>query len=96
VGYQNGKRVNLQVLKEFTCDVAPYGSFMVKLQIKIVFPSEKNDFTGENSFNWVIVGGTGAYEDLHGTGKGTAVDIFGPPGPPIGVGNTYTGKLQTD
>ena len=32
--------------KEFTCDDEPLGSFTLKLQIKIVFPSEKNGFTG--------------------------------------------------
>ena len=96
VGYQNNKRVNLQVFKEFTCDDEPLGSFTLKLQIKIVFPSEKNGFTGENNFNWVIVGGTGAYDDLHGTGKGTGVDLFDGPPPPVGVENTYTGRLHNN
>ena len=94
VGFQNNKRVNLQVVKEFTCDDGS-GSFMMKLQIKIVFPSEKNP-AGSNTFNWVITGGTGAYEDLHGTGKGTGIDIFEGSPPPIGVSNTYTGKLHSD
>lgn len=53
--------VNFQLVKSFTCDDGS-GEFLVKLQVRI-------DAKGDN-FNWVIVGGTGAYEDLHGAGSG--------------------------
>ena len=70
---------NLQAFKKFTCGD---GTFTMKIQITI-------DKKG-NNFNWVIVDGTGAYEDLHGSGKGSGTDI------PGGVHNKYTGKLHTE
>ena len=39
------------------------------------------------TFNWVILGGTGAYARLHGEGQGTTV--YGDP-----LTNTYTGRLH--
>ena len=53
--------VNFQVVKKFTCGD---GDFFVKLQIRLSFET----FT--TTFNWNVVGGTGAYEDLHGSGSG--------------------------
>lgn len=55
---------NILIVKRFTCDDGS-GAFDVKLQVRI-------DQKGDN-FNWVILGGTGAYERLHGTGQGVGV-----------------------
>ena len=88
---QSPRGVNLQILKEFTCD-DDSGSFQVKLQVRI-------DFLKWPVFNWVVVGGTGDYEDLKVNGDGfAAFPLFdGPPGPdsePIGVFDVYEGKLH--
>lgn len=53
--------VNFQIVKKFTCDD---GEFFVKLQVRLSFD------TGTTTFNWNVVGGTGAYVDLHGSGTG--------------------------
>jgi hypothetical protein len=53
--------VNFQVIHEFTCDDGS-GEFLVKLQVRV-------NQNGDN-FQWTIVGGTGDYEDLRGSGNG--------------------------
>ena len=76
--------MNAQIVKQFTCDDES-GEFLVKLQVRI-YPGEGTDF------NWTIVGGTGAYEDLHGSGEGVG---FGQGGPPP-VTDLYSGKAHSD
>lgn len=90
-GFQSGTRVNLQVLKLFTCDDGS-GDFLVKLQVRLVFGDEGPPTS--NNFNWYIMGGTGDYEDLHGTGKG--VGLYDVCGPACDVFDVYTGKLHID
>jgi hypothetical protein len=83
---QSPSGVNLQILKEFTCDDGS-GSFFVKLQVRI-------DFLKWPTFNWVIVGGTDDYENLKGNGSGYAAFPIPIDGPPIGVWDVYEGKLH--
>lgn len=78
-GFQSNPGVNLTVGKEFTCDDES-GTFSAKLQVRI-------DFVRGVSFQWVITGGTGAYEDLHGTGSGFVV--------PVDT-DIYQGRLHID
>lgn len=66
-GFQSGKGVNLKVGKLFTCDDSS-GTFTAKLEVHIVFAEGV-------TFNWVIKEGTGAYEDLHGSGSGFVVPV---------------------
>ncbi len=66
-GFQSNRAVNLTVGKEFTCDDGS-GTFSAKLQVRI-------DFDRGVSFHWVITGGTGDYEDLHGAGSGFVVPV---------------------
>jgi hypothetical protein len=81
-GFQSPRGVvQLQVLKTFTCDDGS-GTFDVKMQIQANFD------TGIESFRWVIMGGTGAYDSLRGSGSGSTV-----PNPPIGNINTFEGLL---
>jgi hypothetical protein len=81
-GFQSDRGiVQLQVIKEFTCD-DDSGSFVVKLQIQANFD------TGIESFRWVVLGGNGDYASLHGGGGGSTV-----PNPPIGNINSYGGFL---
>jgi len=80
-GFQSQTGVNLQVVKLFTCDDGS-GEFYVKLQVRI-------DSKGDN-FNWNIVGGTGAYEKLHGTGSGIGIPTT------EGVLDLYEGQLHID
>lgn len=65
-GFQSNRGFNLTVGKEFTCDDGS-GAFSAKLQVRI-------DARGV-SFNWVITGGTGDYEDLRGVGSGFVVPV---------------------
>ena len=67
-GFQSGRGFNIQLVKQFTCDDGS-GDFMVKLQVRIVDTVD--------TFNWNIIGGTGDYEDLHGTGNGVGLYICG-------------------
>ena len=83
-GFQSGRGFNIQVVKLFTCDDGS-GDFEIKLQVRI-------DQKGTN-FNWTIVGGTGAYERLHGSGDGVGLP---PPDGTDGVFDVYTGKVHID
>jgi len=75
--------VNIQAIHQFTCDDGS-GDFLVKLQVR-------GNQDG-NNFHWNIVGGTGDYEDLHGSGKGVGLPICGPDC----VFDVYTGGLHID
>ena len=82
---QSPNGVNLQIVKEFTCD-DDSGTFYIKLQVRI---------TDYPTFNWVVVGGTGDYQDLKGNGKGYgAFPLFNGGPEPIGVWDVYEGKLH--
>ena len=81
-GFQSDRgMVQLQVIKEFTCDDES-GTFTVKLQI------QANSDSGIETFRWVVLRGTGDYASLRGGGSGSTV-----PNPPIGNINTYVGLL---
>jgi hypothetical protein len=80
-GFQSQTGVNFQAVKLFTCDDGS-GEFLVKLQVRI-------DKKGDN-FNWNILGGSGPYEKLHGTGKGIGLPIL------EGVLDTYSGSAHVD
>ena len=84
---QSPMGVNLQIVKEFYCSDGS-GTFFVKLQVRI-------DFLKWPTFNWVIKGGTGDYEELKGNGNGfAAFPIFNHGPDPIGVYDVYEGKLH--
>ena len=81
-GFQSPRGViQLQVAKTFACDDGS-GTFDVKMQIQADFG------TGIESFRWTVMGGTGAYGSLRGSGSGSTV-----PNPPIGNVNTFEGLL---
>jgi hypothetical protein len=84
-GFQSQTGVNFQIVKRFTCDDGS-GEFLVKLQVRL-------DNKKGNNFNWTVVGGNGAYEDLHGTGKGFG--LYDECGPDC-VLDVLTGKLHID
>ena len=79
-GFQSNRgEVQLQVVKEFTCDDGS-GTFIVKMQIQANFD------TGIETFSWVVLGGTDDYASLRGSGLGSTV-----PNPPTGNINTFVG-----
>jgi hypothetical protein len=81
-GFQSPRGVvQLQVAKTFACDDGS-GTFDVKMQIQADFG------TGIESFRWTVMGGTGAYDSLRGSGSGSTVS-----NPPIGNINTFEGLL---
>jgi hypothetical protein len=76
-GYENGKSVQITVGKTYTC---PDGTFFVKMQIHA-------NFDGTEVFTWIVLGGTGAYTDLRGSGQGSTVPNS------VGNVNTFVGLL---
>lgn len=74
--------VNFQVFKLFVCDDGS-GAAVIKLQVRI-------DRKGDN-FNWNVVDGSGAYEDLHGTGGGIGI-----PTGPTSVFDIFSGGMHID
>lgn len=81
-GFLSNKGVNFQIVKEFTCEDGS-GEFSVKLQVRLL--SDDSPAT----FNWNIVGGTEAYENLHGTGTGVGLPFC------CFVLDVYDGGLHT-
>ena len=63
--YPDGS-LDLVVIKKFTCDDGS-GTFELLLHVRLKFVSPG---TFENTFRWMISGGTGQYEDLEGFGTG--------------------------
>ena len=87
-GFQSERLVNISVKKEFVCDDGS-GSFFVKLQVHYDFTKTPE----YNVFNWTIMGGTDAYEHLHGSGSGMGL-YFGPGVPTDGVLDLYDGTAH--
>jgi hypothetical protein len=83
-GFQSGRGAQIPVRKTFTCDDGS-GTFFVKIQVHLDFA------TATESFSWVVLGGTGAYEHLRGSGDGSTVSDGSDP--QTGNINTYVGFL---
>ena len=62
-GFQSNRGAQIPVRKTFTCDDGEPSSsrFQVHLQFE----------TATESFSWVVLGGTGAYAGVRGSGQGT-------------------------
>jgi hypothetical protein len=80
-GFQSGRGAQIPVRKTFTCDGGD--QFFVKIQVHLDFE------TSTETFSWVILGGTGAYESLRGSGSGTTISDGSDP--QTGNINAYTG-----
>jgi hypothetical protein len=75
---------NLTVVKEFDCGDGT-GTFLVKLKARV--------FSGgppASTFHWNVVGGTGAYATLHGSGSG----VGSPPTGAYDILDVYSGKMH--
>lgn len=83
-GGQSPNVTKIRVVKEFTCNDGPFGSFFVKLRVRLYN-------SGFTTFKWVIKGGTGAYANLKGNGFG-----FGSPltGDPDSIYDMYAGRVR--
>jgi hypothetical protein len=81
VGFQSNTRAQILVVKHFVC---PDGTFDLLLRVKLDFA------TGDTVGTWSVLGGTGAYTGLHGsgtlTGDGRATSVL----------DVYTGKMHID
>jgi hypothetical protein len=82
VGFQSGRGAQIPVRKTFTCGDSS-GTFFVKIQVHLDFESSTE------SFSWVILGGTGDYAHLKGSGEGSTVSDGSDP--QTGNINTYDG-----
>ena len=77
-------RIQIPVRKTFACDDGS-GEIFVKIQVHL------NLNTQTERFSWVVLGGTGDYSKLHGSGKGTTVGDGSDP--QTGNINNYAGFL---
>ena len=77
-------RIQIPVRKTFTCDDGS-GDIFIKIQVHL------NLSTQTETFSWVVLGGTGDYSNLHGSGKGTTVGDGSDP--QTGNFNNYVGFL---
>ena len=75
---------NFKGIKAFTCD-DDSGQFFINMRARI-------DYRKGTTFNWNVRSGTGAYEDLHGAGRGVGLLICGPDC----VFDVYDGGLHID
>ncbi len=66
-GGQSGRKLQILVLKQFTCDDGS-GTFLIKMQVHI-------DFATGETFTWVVLNGTGDYEHLNGGGPGATLSL---------------------
>jgi len=79
---------NFQGVKHFTCDDGS-GEFFINLQARI-------DFRKGVDFQWNVLRGTEAYEDLHGAGKGVGLPAVPCGDPDLCVLDVYFGGLHID
>ena len=77
-------RIQIPVRKTFTCDDGS-GDIFIKIQVHL------NLNTQTETFSWVVLGGTGDYSNLRGSGQGTTVGDGSDP--QTGNFNNYTGFL---
>ena len=77
-------RIQIPVRKTFTCDDGS-GEIFIKIQVHL------NLNTQTETFSWVVLGGTGDYSNLQGSGQGTTVGDGSDP--QTGNFNNYTGFL---
>jgi hypothetical protein len=78
-GGQSGFKAQLLVAKHFVCSD---GTFDLLLQVTLMFDGSGTTGT------WSVVGGTGAYKLLHGTGSIVGTPISG------GIDDEYSGALS--
>ena len=81
MGYQSNRSANYFVRKLFTCFDGS-GSFLVQMEVRL-------DYRGDNA-NWIVLSGTGVYQNLHGTGKLVGLDPDGW----YDVKDVFTGQLH--
>lgn len=81
-GSQSGRGAQIPVRKTFSC---PDGDLFIKIQVHLDFA------TSTETFTWVVLGGTGAYGGVSGSGQGSTVADGSDP--QTGNFNTYTGFL---
>jgi hypothetical protein len=81
-GFQSNRGAQIPVRKTFTC---PDGELFIKIQVHLEFE------TATESFSWVVLGGSGAYAGVRGSGQGTTVSDGSDP--QTGNINNYTGFL---
>ena len=67
-GGQSGSHANFHDLKTFTCADGS-GTFTANVQAQLIFGAPTDSFT------WNIVGGTGAYANLRGSGNGVGDEL---------------------
>ena len=82
-GGQSGRGLQIPVRKTFICEDGGEGEIFVKIQVHLDFE------TSTETFSWVILGGTGDFAGIHGSGQGTTVSDGSDP--QTGNFNTYDG-----
>jgi hypothetical protein len=83
-GSQSTRGAQIPVRKTFTCDDGS-GQIFIQILVHLDFA------TSTETFSWAILGGTGAYGGLNGSGQGSTVSDGSDP--QTGNFNTYTGFI---
>jgi hypothetical protein len=83
-GGQSGRKAQIPVWKVFTCD-DDSGELLIKIQVHLDFE------TSTESFSWVVLDGSGAYDSVRGSGGGSTVSDGSDP--QTGNFNFYDGFL---
>jgi hypothetical protein len=87
-GFESERRVQILIGREFTCDDGS-GTFLLLIRVHAEFEAPGSlVFVHPIPKTWSVLDGTGAFENLHGAGKG-----FGEP-TAEGFFDTLTGRLQ--
>jgi len=81
-GWQSGGDFNLFLHKVYLCGDGS-GTITMQMEVRLVTD-------GTTTANWVVIGGTGDYEGLHGTGKLAGVPWEGGGG----ITDSLTGQLN--
>ena len=79
-GQSRAGKIQIPVYKTFTC---PDGELFIRIQVHL----DLETFT--ETFSWVVLGGTGAYADVRGSGRGFSFSQ----NPDVGNVNVYSGFL---
>ena len=76
---------NIKIIREFTCSDGEM--FQMKLEVRV-------DNRRGAAFNWLLLGGTGPYADLHANGTGYGAAPIFEDGVLIGIYDVYEGKAH--
>jgi hypothetical protein len=85
-GSESGRRLNLLVVRGFSCDDGS-GTFLLLVRVHAELDPDTGVYVHPIPKRWSVLGGTGAYAGLKGAGSGEGVVVEG------GFAETLTGRV---